>query len=244
MKKTYINAIIFCISFALGFMILSLYNNSKDFLDDDVVSEKKIKLLRDELDKADAEKRNLNDSIILLREEIQELEKLYQKNQEGLESLKNELNSYKVLSGGFEVSGPGIVINISESNSTMSGFYESSSIVNNYYNILSLVSYLNSAGAEAISINDQRFTSYTEIVPVNDHLNINGKHVVAPIEIKAIGDRRTLDSAINFPGGVLEQMQYMGFEVEVIESEEITINGLGEAKEFKYAIPFDSEQLE
>jgi len=244
MKKKYINAIIFCISLALGFLAISLYNTSKNILDDDVVTEKKIDLLREELDKADAEKRTLNDNISALKEEIRDLEELFGKNEKNFEELTKELNSYKVLSGGFDVSGPGIIININESSNTEGGYFEGGSIVYNYESILSVVSYLNSAGAEAISINDQRYTSYTEIVPVNDYLNINGKHVVAPIEIKAIGDKRTLNSAVNFLGGVIEQMKYMGFEVEVIENDDIKINGLAKTKEFKYAVPFEAEKIE
>lgn len=243
MKKAYINTVIFCLCLVLGFLIISLYNSSKSFLDDDVITEKKVELLRQELDKVDAEKRDLYDSISILKDEFKELEELYEKNQQNFDELNKELKNYKVLSGGFEVSGPGIVININEP-SIEGEYYEGSGIEYNYYNILSIVSYLNSAGAEAISINDQRFTSYTEIVPVNDHLNINGKYVVAPIEIKVIGDKRTLDSAINFPGGVLEQMKYMGFEIEVIESDDIKINGLDKEKEFKYAVPLDTDQLE
>ncbi len=244
MKKKYINAIIFCISLALGFLAISLYNTSKNFLDDDVVTEKKIDLLREELDKADAEKRTLNNNISALKEEIRGLEELFVKNEKNFEELTKELNSYKVLSGSFDVSGPGIIITINESSNTEGGYFEGNSIVYNYESILSVVSYLNSAGAEAISINDQRYTSYTEIVPVTDYLNINGKHVVAPIEIKAIGDKRTLNSAVNFLGGVIEQMKYMGFEVEVIETDDVKINGLAKTKEFKYAVPFDAEKIE
>ena len=244
MKKKYINAILFCISLTLGFLVISLYNTSKNILEDDVISEKKIDLLREELDKADAEKRALYDSISGLKEEIRDLEELFEKNENSFEEITKELNNYKILSGGFDVSGPGIIININESTNTEGGYFEGNSIVYNYHNILSVISYLNSAGAEAISINDQRFTSYTEIVPVYDYLNINGKHVTAPIEIKAIGDKRTLDSAVNFPGGIIEQMKFMGLEIEVSESDNIKINGLGSAKEFKYAVPFDAEKIE
>lgn len=243
MRKTYINATLFCLSLILGFLIISLYDSSKNVLDDDNITERRISLLRKEIDKADIEKRSLYDNINTLKSEIGDLEELLEKSKKSFENLENELKNYKVLSGGFDVSGPGIIINI-DGSSEDGGYFGSIDIVNGYYNILSIISYLNSAGAEAISINDQRFTSYTEIVPVNNYLNINGKQVVAPIEIKAIGDKRTLESAVNFPSGILEQMKYMGFEIEVIESDDIKINGLGNVKEFKHAIPFDSEDTE
>ena len=123
-------------------------------------------------------------------------------------------------------------------------YYGGLNIAEYYGSILSIVSYLNSAGAEAIAINDQRYTSNTEIVPVTDYLNINGKRVTAPIEIKAIGDKRTLDSAINFPSGVLEQLKNTGFDIEITESDDIEINALSSLKEFKFAVPYDSEEDE
>ncbi len=244
MKQRYINITVFCLSLALGFFVISLYNTSSSILDDDIVSDKKIDLLKAELEKTDAEKRILNDRISVLKEEMREFEDLYKKNERSFEELSNELNNYKILSGGHNVIGPGIIIDINEPEQIEGGFYEGGSITYNYYYILSIVSYLNSAGAEAISINDQRFTSYTEIVPVGDYLNINGKQISAPIEIKAIGDKRTLDSAINFVGGVLEQMRFEGFQIDVLESDEIKINGISKLMEFKYAVPYDAEKTE
>ena len=59
--------------------------------------------------------------------------------------------------------------------------------------ILSLVNELRLAGAEAISINDERVVSTTEIVNVDTRfLIVNGKRVVAPFTIKAIGDKKYL----------------------------------------------------
>ena len=67
--------------------------------------------------------------------------------------------------------------------------------------ILSLVNELRLAGAEAISINDERVVSTTEIVNVDTRFVIvNGKRVVAPFTIKAIGDKKYLESAISIKG--------------------------------------------
>ncbi len=39
-------------------------------------------------------------------------------------------------------------------------------------------------------------------------------------------------------------MKYMGFEIEVIENDDIKINGLAKTKELKYAVPFEAEKIE
>lgn len=242
MKKRYISAIIFSLSLILGFMLISLYQSSKNIIDDDYIGERQITLIREEINKADIERRALYDTINSLKTNLRVLEERLEKNEASYNELQDELNSYKVLSGGFDVKGQGIIIHISESDDF--GYYGSSGIADYFGSILTIVSYLNSAGAEAIAINDQRYTSNTEIVPVSNYLNINGKRVITPIEIKAIGDKRSLNSAINFPSGVLEQLRMYGFEIEITESDEIEINKLSNLKEFKFAIPYDSEEIE
>ncbi len=243
MKKTYINAVIFSLSLILGFLLISLYDSSKNILNDDNIGERQISMIREEINKAYIEKKSLYDTINSLKTDVRVLEERLEKDEKSHEDLKEELNSYKVLSGGFDVKGQGIIIDIKvpEGNSE---YYGQLNISEYYWSILSIVSYLNSAGAEAIAINDQRFTSNTEIVPVTNYLNINGKRVTAPIEIKAIGDKRTLNSAINFPSGVLEELKNIGFEVEIVESDDIQINALSSLKEFKFAVPYNSEEEE
>ena len=59
-----------------------------------------------------------------------------------------------------------------------------------------MISVLNAADAEAISINDQRYTSHTEIVRAGNHIEINGVSTNSPIIIKAIGNADTLESAL------------------------------------------------
>jgi uncharacterized protein YlxW (UPF0749 family) len=239
MKKSYINAIIFTLSLILGFLLISMYDSSKDILNDDNIGERQVSLIREEINKAYIEKRSLYDTINSLKSDMRVLEEKLEKNEKSHEDLMEELNSYKVLSGGFNVKGQGIIIDIKVPEN-ISEYYGNLNVAEYYWAILSIVSYMNSAGAEAIAINDQRYTSNTEIVPVENYLNINGKRVIAPIEIKAIGDKRTLSSTINFPSGVLEQLQSYGFEIEITESDEVEINAISNLKEFKFAIPYDS----
>lgn len=243
MKKIYINGIVFTLSLVLGLLLISLYDSSKDILNDENLGERQVSLLREEINKAYTEKRELYDDINSLKTDIRNLEEKLERAEKNHEELMDELNSYKVLSGGFDIVGPGIIIDINDPE-YVSEYFDNVSISNSYFYILEIISYLNSAGAEAISINDQRFTSYTEVVPVNNYLNVNGKRVIAPIEIKAIGDKRTLNSAINFPSGVLEQMKNIGFIIEVVESDEIEINALSNLKEFKFAMPYEYEEIE
>ena len=91
--------------------------------------------------------------------------------------------------------------------------------------ILSLVNELRLAGAEAISINDERVVSTTEIVNVDTRFVIvNGKRVVAPFTIKAIGDKKYLESAISIKGGYIDEIKAKEITINYSVEDKLTIN--------------------
>ena len=61
--------------------------------------------------------------------------------------------------------------------------------------LISIVDGLRASGAQAISINDERIVSSTDIVCVGPSISVNGKKVFSPFTIKAIGDAESLYSA-------------------------------------------------
>ncbi len=105
--------------------------------------------------------------------------------------------------------------------------------------ILQIVSILNAAEAEAISINDQRYTSYTEIVIAGDHIEINGVSTNSPIVIKAIGDPKTLESALAFKGGIVWQLQNYDYIIHINQEKKIVIPKYRKIKEFIYSKPVE-----
>ena len=95
--------------------------------------------------------------------------------------------------------------------------------------ILSLVNELRLAGAEAISINDERVVSTTEIVNVDTRFVIvNGKRVVAPFTIKAIGDKKYLESAISIKGGYIDEIKAKEITINYSVEDKLTINKFSE----------------
>ena len=79
---------------------------------------------------------------------------------------------------------------------------------NNYKNIerfdlISLVNELKLAGAEAISINDERVVSNTDIALINNRIIlVNSRRISSPYIVKAIGDKKYLESAITIKGRI------------------------------------------
>lgn len=119
-------------------------------------------------------------------------------NQKNSELLSEELAETEKYLGYTDVKGEGLTITLADTDYKQ---VQSS-------DILLLVNELRLAGAEAISINDERVVSTTEIANVDTRFVIvNGKRVVAPFTVKAIGDKKYLESAISIKGGYVDEIK-------------------------------------
>lgn len=124
---------------------------------------------------------------------LDEYKKRRESNIEASELLEKELLQAKMIAGETEVKGNGIVVTITDREDT-----EKITATD----LLVLVNELRLAGAEAISINDQRIINMSDIVDINiddgaHYIFVNKeKRLVSPYVIKAIGDQRYLESAL------------------------------------------------
>lgn len=238
MNKMLQKGMLFGISVVLGIILMTQIQTTTDVLGNDSPQEKAT-ALNSELARLTLEKNKMREELDELRSAARENEEVYKAREAEIERLMNELKKQKILSGYYDVKGSGTIITIdSEPNSYVS-------LATSHQFILALISYLNNAGVEAISINGQRYTNYTEIVPVLNHINVNGVAMVLPLEIKAIGNSRTIEASLNFVGGIVSQLSQIGYTVDIESSSEIYINGFDGEKEFKYSEPmnFDDEHL-
>ena len=118
---------------------------------------------------------------------IEEYETKIENNQEASELLEKELKEANMLLGKTDVQGDGIVVTLSDSSLQKIEIYD----------ILQLINELNLAGAEAISINDERIISTTDIKEVNSmYIVINGQRISSPYVVKAIGNQTYLESGL------------------------------------------------
>ena len=87
----------------------------------------------------------------------------------------------------YEVTGEGIEIILRDNETTVISAND----------ILTLVNQLIISGAEAISINNNRYNNNTDIVSVNSKdILINSKKITSPYRILAIGNKKNLESGI------------------------------------------------
>lgn len=171
----------------------------------------------------------VEEKLIETEQKIAEYQEKIDSNEQASELLDKELKQTNLLVGKTDVIGEGIIITLQDNEKSI----ESS-------DLRYLVNELKLAGAEAISINDERILNMTEIVDVNGgYILINEKRVVSPYIVKVIGDQTYLSSALSLKNsGFIDTYNKMGKNVTMSLEKNVNIfayNGKKNQLQFRYA---------
>ena len=155
-------------------------------------------------------------------------------NNSELEEAKNQINDGNKMIGLTEVTGSGIILTIADSEIDSNSVLDVSDLLIHDLDLLKVINELKNAGAEAISINNQRIILTTPIICGGNTININGERIGSPFEIKAIGSPEALAN-LSRPGGYLSKREKRGIKVSTIKkSNSITIPKYTGVLNFKY----------
>lgn len=160
-------------------------------------------------------------------EKINEYKLELENDEKTSNALKSEVAELEKYLGYTSLQGQGIKVILKDKNRNVQ-----------YSHVLRLVNELKSAGAEAISINNERLVSTSEIFEVKEGIIlVNSKKMSGPYEIKAIGERKYLESALTIKNGYMDEMKGTEeIDVECITEDNIIIPAFeGEIQEFKYS---------
>ena len=150
------------------------------------------------------------------------------------EEKQNELKMYNQILGLTDVTGEGIIMTVKDSMQTTSAIDMNNLIIHDS-DLRSLVNELSNAGAEAISINDERIVSTTAITCAGNVILINGNKVGSPFIINAIGNQESLYGAITRAGGYTYGLRARSIQVDTKKSDNVHISKYTGALSFKYA---------
>lgn len=145
---------------------------------------------------------------------VEEYKKTKQSNEETEKLVDEELEQVNKLLGKTDVEGTGIEVIIRETENQ-----EISKI--NAEDLLVIVNALKLAGAEAISINDERIINMSDIVNINTSnsynlfIKVNGQRILAPYVIKAIGNQAYLESGLLGNGGYVDELKKIGHDITI-----------------------------
>ncbi|NLW22090.1 MAG: DUF881 domain-containing protein [Tissierellia bacterium] len=202
------------------------------------VTLKSIEVTKNELNALYKEIEDLKLMIADKNEQIKMLESIADGDEDIRDILQAELIKNKAIAGFQKVKGSGIIIKMQD-NMMEGAFGEEYDLdLIHDVDVLMIINDLRAAGAEAISINNQRVLSTSEIKCGGPIIRINGRSVGSPFYIKAIGDPKLLSAAINAPntyGYALKTIDQIVIETTVEDN--IVIPAYNGDFDFKYAKP-------
>lgn len=157
-------------------------------------------------------------------------------NNSELEEAQAQIKEGNKIIGLEEVTGPGVIITLSDSQLDPSTVFDPSTLLLHDLDIVSVINELKNTGAEAISINEQRIVSTSSIQCGGAIININGERIGSPFTIKAIGLPESLAN-IDRTDGYLDLLRSEPYKIgaELKKSNNITIPKYSGVINFKYA---------
>ena len=159
---------------------------------------------------------------------VDEYKKNKQSNEETEKIVNEELEQVNMNLGKTDVEGEGIEVILRESENE-----EISKITSD--DLLVIINALKLAGAEAISINDERIINMSDVVTINDtFIKVNGQRVLAPYVIKSIGNQTYLESALLGNGGYVDELKKIGHDVSIEKHNKLQIGKYNDEIKVKY----------
>ena len=155
-------------------------------------------------------------------------------DEETTELLQKELENSNMILGKTTVEGEGLVITLqSGTTKDTEDMDQNADVV--AQDLIQLVNELRYAGAEAISINDERVITMTDIVDIGTkYLLVNSNRISSPYVVKVIGDKKYLQSALNIKNGYVDLKTSEGKSVQVEEKNSVRIEKYSGDMSLKY----------
>ncbi|WIV13029.1 DUF881 domain-containing protein [Proteiniborus sp. MB09-C3] len=231
---------VFLVCVLLG-VILSIQFKTTQNVTDGANPIAKSKALLAELNNLESQKAQAKKDLAEIEGKIKQLEEEEADKDYHLRTLYNELEKYNMFLGYKEMEGSGVQIEIDEPEAEAIFDDGTSIVAYNYDYLLQIISSLNAANAEAISVNDIRYTSYSTLIAENNTLIFDDHVISTPIIVRAIGDPKELESNMTFRGGILDSMKrQLRLKVNITKKDNIVIPSLNKKTELKYVRPIDN----
>lgn len=159
-------------------------------------------------------------------ERLEQVRKKATENNQESSELEKELKNSNKLLGLTELKGQGVIVTLDDNREVTLENIASTANISDFLihdgDIIEVINELKNAGAQAISVNDQRVVSTTGVVCDGNVVRINGQKIGAPFVIKAIGFPESLYN-LERPEGYLQRIRRGGAIAEIEKSEDITI---------------------
>ncbi len=173
-----------------------------------------------------AQQEGLKQQILDLRSAIQDLEETGQGGAAITKELNDRLENARIAAGLVPMSGPGIVIQLSDATTAVPPDGNVRDYLASGRDVLTVVEELWLAGAEAVAVNGERVTVATAIVDIGGSVLVNSAYVTAPYQVAAIGPAdmfERLTAAVGFVDFVRSRAETFGIGVAYASPESVDL---------------------
>jgi uncharacterized protein YlxW (UPF0749 family) len=178
------------------------------------------------LDNQNAQADRLRQQIADLQQKLTQLQDSGDRSAAARKQAAEQSQALGILLGTLPATGPGVSVTVTDPDGKLTG-----------EDLLDVVEELRGAGAEAIQFGSVRVTTSTSFTGSGGTVAVDGVQLQAPYRVTAIGDPKTLDTALNIPGGVAATVRAAGGELNVDELQKVTISVTRGLPKPKYAKP-------
>lgn len=217
----------------LGFMLSTQFKVQKAVQTNDGIAFQRNQELVQQLQQAESERDSLMTELEKLRTQLRALAS----NQQEYSELAEQLELAQVQAGLIPVSGPGIIITMNDSSKPLAPGENPNAGLIHDEDVLKVINELAAAGAEAISINEQRLVAGSEIRCTGPTITINGVRTAPPIRIKAVGNADELETVMNMRNGPVENLRPWGIQVLVQKEQSLTVPAFKGSLTLQYGVP-------
>lgn len=203
----------------------------------EIITIPKLLEMRNDIENTKKETLRVADSIAEAKLKLHDYETNLNKTGNIYQNMQDELDAARNAADYENVEGPGILISMNDSTEAVKEGENPNWFVIHDADILEIVNELRAAGAEAISINDERVTARSNIRCGGPTINIDGKRHAVPFIIKAIGDPQKLEASVTAPSSYIDLMEYYKIRINVQKADNLTI----EAYDMNYRLNYQKK---
>jgi len=182
------------------------------------------------------------------RESLKKYQKSLSEGKLETEKLQYELDKLLFLSGLYAVQGEGITVHLDDNTKGKELAIQKNpdtrieDFLIHDKHLLYIVYELRAAGAEAISINNQRVINSTDIRCVGTTIQVNAERLAPPFIIKAIGDPDNLTRVLEAEKSQYNFLKMAGFPVNIEKHKNLVIEPYKGSYQFTHAQPKEEKE--
>lgn len=196
----------------LGFAFVAQLQQTDDAGFSQLSEPELIRILGD----VDSRNQRLEQESASLRDDEEELRSSTNQQEAAQKQADERARSMQIITGTVPVTGPGVEATITAEPGQLKAS-----------NLVTLVQELRDAGAEAIEINGHRVvvSTYFTDTPTGG-LEIEGVAIDLPIQVRAIGQPDTIDTALRIPGGIYDTIDKRGGSMLIDQKTSLDIDSV------------------